>query len=269
MKKENMLVVEDEDIMREALSDYFSDVGHKVDTANNGDKALENFNLKDYEVMIVDLKLPGRDGLSVLKDIRAKNPKAKVIIITAYPSIETAKEAIRGGATDYLPKPIELDHLETIIRQSYEIEETPVLPVEEPVVEEPIIEEEIVTPCIWMQAGIVNKRMCTLGYQCNNACKFHVSMMKKEKFKDDPKIQPFLDKLCSQLGKKQCRYAMSGEVSIRSCDRLYRCESCEFHQTIEDEVDRQLTIREMRQKRIRTKRYDQMATMDNPVRKDH
>jgi hypothetical protein len=94
-------------------------------------------------------------------------------------------------------------------------------------------------------------------------------MMKKEKFKDDPRIQPFLDKLCSQLGKKQCRYAMSGEVSIRSCDRLYRCESCEFHQTIEDEVDRQLTIREMRQKRIRTKRYDQMATMDNPVRKDH
>ena len=126
MEKENMLVVEDEDIMREALSDYFSDVGHKVDTADNGDKALVGLNLKDYNVMIVDLKLPGRDGLSVLKDIRAKNPKAKVIIITAYPSIETAKEAIRGGATEYLPKPFELDYLETIIRQSYEIEEAPV-----------------------------------------------------------------------------------------------------------------------------------------------
>ena len=269
MKKENMLVVEDEDIMREALSDYFSEVGHKVDTANNGDKALESFNLEDYNVMIVDLKLPGRDGLSVLKDIRAKNPKAKVIIITAYPSIETAKEAIRGGATDYLPKPFELDYLETIVRQSYEIEEAPVLPVEEPVVEEPIVEEEIVTPCIWMQAGIVNKRMCTLGYQCNNACKFHVSMMKKEKFKDDPRIQPFLDKLCSQLGKKQCRYAMSGEISLRSCDRLYRCESCEFHQTIEDEVGRQLAIRDVRQKRIRSKKTDRVATMHNSVRKDH
>lgn len=269
MKKENMLVVEDEDIMREALSDYFSDVGHKVDTANNGDEALESLNLTDYNVMIVDLKLPGRDGLSVLKDIRAKNSKAKVIIITAYPSIETAKEAIRGGATDYLPKPFELDYLETIIRQSYEIEEVPVLPVEEPVVEEPIVEEEIVTPCIWMQAGIVNKRMCTLGYQCNTACDFHAAMMKKEKFRDDPRIKPFLDKLNSQLGRKQCRYTMSGKISLRSCDRLYKCESCEFHQTMEDEVSRQLAIRDVRQKRMRAKRYDQVLTMDNPVRKDH
>ena len=78
MRKETMLVVEDEDIMREALCDYFSDEGHKVDTANDGDKALEKFNLEDYNVMIVDLKLPGRDGLSVLKEIRAKNSKAKV-----------------------------------------------------------------------------------------------------------------------------------------------------------------------------------------------
>jgi CheY-like chemotaxis protein len=269
MEKENMLVVEDEDIMREALSDYFSDVGHKVDTANDGDKALESLNLKDYNVMIVDLKLPGRDGLSVLKEIRAKNPKAKVIIITAYPSIETAKEAIRGGATDYLPKPFELDYLETIIRQSYEIEEIPVTPVEEPVVEEPVVEEEIVTPCIWMQAGIAKKRMCTLGYQCNTACDFHAAMMKKEKFRDDPRIQPFLDKLSSQLGRKQCRYVMSGKVSLRSCDRLYRCESCEYHQTIEDEVDRQLAIRDARQKMMRAKKTDKVATMHNSVRKDH
>ncbi|MCK4363485.1 MAG: response regulator, partial [Candidatus Aminicenantes bacterium] len=223
----------------------------------------------DYNVMIVDLKLPGRDGLSVLKDIRAKNPKAKVIIITAYPSIETAKEAIRGGATDYLPKPIELDYLETIIRQSYEIEEVPVLPVEEPIVEEPIVEEKIVTPCIWMQAGIVNKRMCTLGYQCNTACDFHVAMMKKDKFRDDPRIKPFLDKLSSQLGRKQCRYVMSGKISLRSCDRLYRCESCEFHQTMEDEVDRQLAIRDARQKSIRAKKTDRVATTYNSIRKDH
>jgi CheY-like chemotaxis protein len=251
MRKETMLVVEDEDIMREALCDYFSDEGHKVDTANDGDKALEKFNLQDYNVMIVDLKLPGRDGLSVLKDIRAKNPKAKVFIITAYPSIETAKEAIRGGATDYLPKPFELDYLENIIRKSYDIDVVPV-----PAVEEPIVEEKIVTPCIWMQAGIINKRMCTIGYQCNSACQFHVGMMSKEKFRNDPRIKPFLDKLSFQKGAKQCRYIMSGEVSLRSCDRLYRCESCEFHQTMEDEVDRQLAIRAVRQQRQKAKKYD-------------
>jgi CheY-like chemotaxis protein len=264
MRKETMLVVEDEDIMREALYDYFSDEGHKVDTANDGDKALEKFNLEDYNVMIVDLKLPGRDGLSVLKEIRAKNQKAKVIIITAYPSVETAKEAIRGGATDYLPKPFELDYLENIIRQSYDIDVVPTPPVEEP-----IVEEEVVTPCIWMQAGIVKRRMCTIGYQCNNACQFHVGMMNKERFRNDPGIKPYLDKLSSQLGKKQCRYAMSGEISLRSCDRLYKCESCDFHQTIEDEVDRQLAIRAERQKRQKTKRSDKVTWMHDPVRSDN
>ena len=125
-----------------------------------------------------------------------------------------------------------------------------------PPVEEPIVEEEVVTPCIWMQAGIVKKRMCTIGYQCNNACKFHIGMMNKEKFRNDPRMKPFLDKLCSQLGGKQCRYVMSGEISLRSCDRLYRCESCDFHQTIEDEVDRQLAIRAVRQKRQKAKRVE-------------
>jgi len=264
MEKETMLVVEDEDIMREALFDYFSDEGHKVDTASDGDKALEKFNLENYNIMIIDLKLPGRDGLSVLKEIRAKNPKAKVIIITAYPSIETAKEAIRGGATDYLPKPFELDYLESIIEQSFEIDVVPA-----PTVEEPIVEEEFVTPCIWMQAGIVQKRMCTLGYQCNNACKFHAGMMNKEKFRNDPRIKPFIDKLCSQIGKKQCRYTMSGEISLRSCDRLYCCESCDFHQTIEDEVDRQLAIRAVRQKRQKAKKYDRATWMHDSSRSNN
>ena len=129
MKKENMLVVEDEEIMREALVDYFSDEGHKVDTANDGDKALEKFNLEDYNVLIIDLRLPGRDGLSVLDEVKAKNPKAKVIIITAYPSVETEKEALRKGAIEYLQKPFELTYLETLIRQSLEVDIIPTPPV--------------------------------------------------------------------------------------------------------------------------------------------
>ena len=264
MKKESMLVVEDEDIMREALVDYFSGEGHKVDNANDGDIALEKFNLEDYDVMIIDLRLPGRDGLSVLKEVRAKNPKAKVIIITAYPSFETKMEAMRRGAIDYLTKPFELNHLETLIKQSYEIDVVPALPVEEP-----IVEEEIVTPCIWMQAGIVKKRMCTRRYECLRGCDFHAAMMKKEKFRNDPRIKPYLDKLYALLGRNQCRYTLSGKVSFRSCARLYNCASCELDHIIEHKIDRQLAIKTARRKRMQIKRYAQVTMKNKSVRSDH
>lgn len=264
MKKESMLVVEDEEIMREALVDYFSDVGHEVDAADDGKKSLEKIKLEDYNVIIIDLKLPGRDGLSVLKEVREKNPKAKVIIITAYPSIDTEEKAMRGGATDYLPKPFELNYLETLINRSYEVEVVPT-----PAVEEPVVEEKIVTPCIWMQAGIIQKRMCTIGYQCLKSCKFHSAMIKKEKFRNDERIKPYLDKLNSLIGRKQCRYTMSGEISLRSCDRLFVCEKCDFDQTIQDEIDRQLTIKTARAEKVQTKKFSRTPIMDESLRSDN
>jgi CheY-like chemotaxis protein len=264
MKKETMLVVDDEEIMREALVDYFSGEGHKVDTAQDGDKALERYNLTDYNIMIIDLRLPGRDGLSVLDEVRAKNPKAKVIIITAYPTVETETEAMRKGALKYLQKPFELDYLETLIRQAYEIDVIPTPPVKEPV-----FEEKIIAPCIWMQAGIVPKRACTLGYQCQRTCKFHASLMEKEKFRDDPRIQPYLEKLTAQSGRHQCRYTMSGEISVRSCSQLYRCESCELHQTIQDEIDHQKVLKEAHRKKLQEQRISRADAMPAAGRKDH
>lgn len=264
MKKENMLVVDDEDIMRDALVDFFSDEGHKVDTAQDGDKALEKFNLKDYNVMIIDLRLPGRDGLSVLDEVKAKNPKAKVIIITAYPTVETEKEAMRRGAFEYLQKPFELNYLETLIRQSFEVDIIPTPPIEEP-----LFEEKIIAPCIWMQAGIIPKRSCTLGYQCQGACSFHVSMMKKEKFSSDARINPYLDQLAAQSGRYQCRYTMSGEISTRSCSQVYRCESCELHQTIQDEIDRQAVLKAEQRKRLQSRIQSQVTVKQKPIRTDH
>lgn len=264
MKKENMLVVEDEDIMREALVDYFSDGGHTVDTATDGEKALEKFKLEDYHVMIIDLRLPGRDGLSVLEEVKQKNPKAKVIIITAYPSVETEEEAMRKGAAEYLQKPFELSYLETLIRQAFDVDVIPTPPIEEP-----IVEDLIIAPCIWMQAGIVKKRRCTLGYQCQNVCNFHSSMMQKEKFATDPRIKPYLEKLTAQSGRNECRYTLSGEISTRACSQVYRCESCELHQTIQDEVDRQISIKAAQRKKLQLK-VDGKAVVDSkPTRTDH
>jgi CheY-like chemotaxis protein len=259
MNKVSILVVEDEAIMREALVDYFSGEGHEVDTADDGNKALE-YNLVDYHIMIIDLKLPGRDGLSVLKEARLKNPKVKIIIITAFPTEESRLAALHGGAIDYLPKPFELEYLKTLIQQSYRaedssasfvepiVEEVPV-PVEIPVVE-PFVEEEITSPCIWAQAGIVNNRLCPNGYQCTQGCKFHAAMMKKEKFRNDPRIKPYIDKVNSLLGGKLCRYTMTEDISLRSCPRLYHCERCEFDQVIQDEVVRQLAIKNAHRKKI-------------------
>lgn len=265
MKKESLLVVEDEQIMREALCDYFLSEGHNIDTACDGDKALKKFNLEEYDVMIIDLLLPGRDGLAVLKEAKEKNPKAKIIIITAYPSYESEMEARRRGAIDYLQKPFELSYLESLITEPYvDIDVVPVPPVEEP-----LVEEEVVTPCIWTQAGIVQKRLCTRRYLCDKGCDFHTAMIKKEKFRTDPRIQPFIDKLNSVTGRNQCRYTMSGNMSYRSCPKLYYCDKCEFDQIIQNKVDHQLGVRAARRKRTQAKELSQIKKMYKPVHSDN
>ena len=265
MKKESILVVEDEDIMRESLVDWFSSEDHKIDAASDGDKGLKDFNLDDYDVMIVDLKLPGRDGLSLLSEVRVKNPKTKVIIITAYPSVDTAVEAMRRGAVDYLAKPFELDRLETSIRMTRDIQLVAAPPVEMPVpVEAPPAEEKEVSPCIWYQAEVIKKRMCPFGYQCSSGCVFHAGMMKKEKYRNDPRIKPFLDKVNALVGKNQCRYTLGGDVSFRICPNLYHCEQCEFHQISQDEVDRQLAIKAARRKaKMKDRTYGAPVTGTN------
>jgi CheY-like chemotaxis protein len=259
MNKEKMLVVEDEDIMRDALVDYFSGEGHVVDTAQDGDKALEKFNLNNYDIMIIDLRLPGRDGLTVLKEVREKNPKAKVIMITAYPSLETETEARQNGAVDYLTKPFELNYLETLIRQSFEVEIVPTP------VEEPVVEEILPTPCIWSQAGIAKQRNCDMNYTCERGCKFHTAMMKQEKFRNDERIKPYLDKLHSLLGKSRCKYTMSGALSTRSCTRLFNCAGCELDQAIQYRTDLQLSAK----KAPKTEPAAQVKIKEKPVRTDH
>jgi CheY-like chemotaxis protein len=213
--------------------------------------------------MIIDLRLPGRDGISVLKEIRSRNPKAKVIMITAYPSLETETEAKREGAIEYLTKPFELSYLETLIEQSMEVEVFPT-----PVVEEPVVEEELLTPCIWTQAGIIKDRMCTRRYECIRGCDFHTAMMNKEKYRNDPRIQPYLEKVHSLLGRNQCRYTMSGGISFRTCSRLFNCGSCELDHMIKHEVERQLASREERKRKKRERAAD-LTIKQKPVRTDH
>jgi len=113
-----ILVVEDEAIMRESLHDWLTDSGYQVATVENGEEAVRTITEQDFGLLILDLRLPGKDGLRVLKEARASRPELKGIIITAYPSLETAVEAMKGGAVDYLAKPVDLNQLEKLVEET-------------------------------------------------------------------------------------------------------------------------------------------------------
>lgn len=112
-----ILLVEGETIIRESLKVWLKDRGYKVETAKNGEEALKNVNKKDYGMAILELQLPDKDGIEVLKTAREKRPKMKGIIMTAYPSVQTAVEALKEGAVDYMIKPLVLNELENLLKE--------------------------------------------------------------------------------------------------------------------------------------------------------
>jgi DNA-binding NtrC family response regulator len=104
-KKTNVLVVDDDEVVR--LSHQRSLMGCcNVEAAGNADGALRAMEQKPFDVVLLDLKMPGTDGITVLKAIKQRWPESEVVVITGYPSVETAKEAVRLGAQDYLAKPV-------------------------------------------------------------------------------------------------------------------------------------------------------------------
>ena len=113
-----ILIVEDEAIMRESLRDWLTDGGYQVETVEDGEEALKTIDEQDFDIVILDLKLPGKDGVQVLREARAKRPQLKGIIITAYPSVQSAVAALKEGAVDYLPKPFDVNELEKLIRET-------------------------------------------------------------------------------------------------------------------------------------------------------
>lgn len=143
-KMKPVLIVEDEDIMRESLRDWLKDEGYEVETAEEGEEALRRIGEKDFGVAVLDLRLPGKDGLEVLKEATARNPKLKGIIITAYPSVETAVQAMKMGAVDYIVKPFAPDALEKAIQEvlgPLQVEIRPRAVTEAPVAEPLVVEE--------------------------------------------------------------------------------------------------------------------------------
>ncbi|HEX7365027.1 MAG TPA: response regulator [Dehalococcoidia bacterium] len=113
----SVLIVEDEAVVRESLRDWLKDI-YQVVMAETGEEALDLIGKQDFDVLIVDVRLPGKSGLQVLSEVRETKPYIKCIVITAYPSVELAVEAMKLGAVDYLIKPVAPERLERLMRDT-------------------------------------------------------------------------------------------------------------------------------------------------------
>lgn len=106
-----ILLIEDEKITRKTLTDFISKEGYEIESSGDGLEALAIFEKGKFDVVVTDLRLPGMNGLEILKNIKEQKPQCTVIIITAFATVETAIDALKLGAYDYLTKPFNPDRL--------------------------------------------------------------------------------------------------------------------------------------------------------------
>jgi two-component system, response regulator, stage 0 sporulation protein F len=110
-----ILVVDDEGAVREVLCDYFVDRGYAVVQAANGQEALATFARERPDVVLLDIRMPGLDGVQVLKRLREADPHVAVIMVTANEDVGLARETLSIGAFDYVAKPFDFDHLSRMV----------------------------------------------------------------------------------------------------------------------------------------------------------
>jgi len=118
--KKTILLVDDEADLREVLDISLSDTGYKVLTAENGTQALNILNDNDVPVVVTDIKMPGIDGIELLRKIKSKNPEAEVIMLTGHGDLELAIKSLKNEATDFITKPINDDALEMALQRAFE-----------------------------------------------------------------------------------------------------------------------------------------------------
>jgi len=114
----NILIVDDEKAIRKTLGEILSYEGYKMDEAGDGEEALKKFREKTYDVVLCDIKMPKMDGIEFLERARETNPDVPIIMISGHGTIETAVEAVKKGAYDYISKPPDLNRLLITIRNA-------------------------------------------------------------------------------------------------------------------------------------------------------
>jgi len=116
----NILIVDDEQSYRQLLSLVFESDGHSIRTATNGREALRLLQEEPADVVISDVRMPDMDGIEMLSSVRESQPDLGVVLMTAFASVETAREAFKLGADDFIQKPFDVEELKLIVRKTLE-----------------------------------------------------------------------------------------------------------------------------------------------------
>lgn len=113
-----LLVVDDEDLLGHTLCSYFKTMGHEVVTCSSGQQALARDDLASFDLLITDLQLPRMDGIELIAQLLKVNPELAAIVMTGYASVDSAVQALRHGAVDYVQKPFTLTALEAVVERA-------------------------------------------------------------------------------------------------------------------------------------------------------
>lgn len=116
-----VLIVDDEPNMRAVLSDVLTEEGYEVAVARDGAECIARVTSGDFHVIVLDLKLPDASGIDVLREIKVHSPETVVIMITAFSSVDTAIEAMKCGAYDYITKPFKIDNFKMVVKSALEL----------------------------------------------------------------------------------------------------------------------------------------------------
>jgi len=117
-KKISILIVDDEESVRDSLYNWFIEDGYRVECSENATKALSMLESDSFDIVLADIKMPGMDGLEMLKRIKSLRKDSIVIIMTAFATVDTAVQALKDGAFDYVTKPFDPDDLSHLIRNA-------------------------------------------------------------------------------------------------------------------------------------------------------
>jgi DNA-binding NtrC family response regulator len=116
----DLLLVDDDAELRSDMARFFSRQGHSVEQCESGEAALDVIERKSFDVIVLDLMMPGMSGMDVLKELEARNAECEVVVLTGEATVGSAVEAMKLGAREFLTKPISLKELDRLVRKAHE-----------------------------------------------------------------------------------------------------------------------------------------------------